>query len=433
MKEILYDVLSYIIEYAKLIPLVLLFFGTEYISLQNIALTSAASLILIGAGAAAGLTGGNTLFISLTLMLNAFLIIKRKKNLFFVFVCYVYICILDMIINGFIMYIAGLEASDIDHYTPTYLLLNMPSLIIIFTAILIKYKKRRSMAYQFSKSYIALFALGGLAVTFYLTSIQMFAFSEKAVIYSKLAALALGICSGVFVAVISLLIVTKSHNESLQKENAAVNSMLTMMEEYYLMLLKKDEETKAFRHDFRSHLYCMQNFCHAGKYDEFEKYLSDMAIEFGEIKKGTDTGNDLVNAILNDISCRFPDISFSWTGHIPNKLELSSFSLCTIFSNVLKNAFEAAEKSSTKYIEVVAKTSGQNIFIEISNTSDSAPVTDGKRYISFKTGGTHGYGIRNVQECMERIGGQFSLSYSAGIAHTELILPGVIPEDVLAS
>ncbi|NLT10092.1 MAG: GHKL domain-containing protein [Ruminococcus sp.] len=425
MKELLFEMLSYLTEYMKLVPVAFMFFGLAYVSKRRMIWTTVVSTILFGV-LVQWTAMPRSLFLTVLLMLSALCILKKKLQIVYVFVIYIYICILDMIINGFIMYGFGMNTANVRSGTLTYQLVNMPTFIIVGIFMLAKYRRRKSITYQFSKSYTLMFALGGAAIVFYLTSIQLFAFSDSDMANRDMIALAMGICSLIFIVIIVLLISNKSQNEILKKENEAASRMTAILEEYYLMLLKKEEETKAFRHDMKSHLYCMSTLFDEGKTDECRSYLSELTDRIKDLKKSVDTGNDLVSAVINDLSAKYPKVDFTWKGHMPEGLSLSSYDICTVFSNIMKNAYEAASASEKKNVEAIVKTYNTNLLIIVKNSSSTAPVTEGDRFISGKAEEGHGYGIRNVQECVRNLNGEFDLKFDKGIVTTEVLIPDVL-------
>ena len=77
-------------------------------------------------------------------------------------------------------------------------------------------------------------------------------------------------------------------------------------------------------------------------------------------------------------------------------------------------------------MEAVVKAYNTNLLIIVSNSSDAAPVTEGDRFISGKTEEGHGYGIRNVQDCVHNLNGEFSLSFEDGTVTTEVLIPDAL-------
>jgi sensor histidine kinase regulating citrate/malate metabolism len=78
------------------------------------------------------------------------------------------------------------------------------------------------------------------------------------------------------------------------------------------------------------------------------------------------SGSDIVNAIANNLieENRDNGISVRWIGALPPQLNISNMDLCTVFSNILTNAFEtAAPLPNDKIIEVTVKILRVNLCI----------------------------------------------------------------------
>jgi len=191
------------------------------------------------------------------------------------------------------------------------------------------------------------------------------------------------------------------------------------------MLLKKEDETKKFRHDIKNHIFCMYTLFKNKKYDELERYFLDMQNTLEILRSGVNTGNVLIDAIINDISSCHKDVSLVWKGCMPNSMKISSMNLCTVFSNLISNAYEAAEKADDKRVFVSVKVLETNLFVSVKNHA-AEPVTADGSIISSKTESGHGYGISNVRQCVEEIKGSFNIGFENGVFTAEVIFPNVI-------
>ena len=54
--------------------------------------------------------------------------------------------------------------------------------------------------------------------------------------------------------------------------------------------------------------------------------------------------------MIEELSNQYPDVPLKINGYIRENLDISTMDVCTIFSNVLENAFEAAVKSEERAI-----------------------------------------------------------------------------------
>ena len=114
-------------------------------------------------------------------------------------------------------------------------------------------------------------------------------------------------------------------------------------------------------------------------------------------------------------------------GFHKGKICTGFFVISSIFFNILKNAFEAAEKTEEKKVEFIISYSGASLFIKLKNSALRQPVKKKGRYISDKEEEGHGYGLQNVCGCVERLGGEFGISYSEGEVVVDIIFFCALP------
>ncbi len=202
--------------------------------------------------------------------------------------------------------------------------------------------------------------------------------------------------------------------------------LLKSQEEYYTMLLEKEEETKKFRHDIQNHIYCMHTLLNNKDYDELGRYFKRMDSDLKNLKGGIHTGNSLVNAIVNSIKNKYSDVKINWKGDIPINLCLSSMDLCTIFSNLISNAFEAACQADKKEVDVSIKVIETKLLIVVSNyTKEKPDIIDGK-IKSSKKEKNHGYGIKNIKKCVENNEGDFNITFVDNIFTAEVFFNDIL-------
>ncbi len=162
---------------------------------------------------------------------------------------------------------------------------------------------------------------------------------------AKIMAVCLVVGSIVFLLTSIILImnhISKSHFERISIIN---EKLIRSQEQYYTMLLKKEEETKQFRHDINNHLNCMRILFNEKRYNELEKYFDNIGASVKNLRSELQIGNNLISAILKDESDKHPDVSVDIVGRIPPTLRINNMDICTIFYNLFDNAFTAAECS----------------------------------------------------------------------------------------
>ncbi len=178
MNVVVFDTICYIIEYLKVIGAILIF-GTEYRSKKKaLAVSLISVLFFMGASVFIRLT--DVIFgVTAAIMLSIFLILKNKKDTIAVFIIYMYICIMDMVINSFIMYITHIGTDRIQSDKLIYVIFNLPMLAVIAIILLIKGIANIRFTYKFNRYNLLVLLVGGGAIALYISSLQLYAFSDS--------------------------------------------------------------------------------------------------------------------------------------------------------------------------------------------------------------------------------------------------------------
>ena len=428
MNVVVFDTICYIIEYLKVIGAILIF-GTEYRSKKKaLAVSLISVLFFMGASVFIRLT--DVIFgVTAAIMLSIFLILKNKKDTIAVFIIYMYICIMDMVINSFIMYITHIGTDRIQSDKLIYVIFNLPMLAVIAIILLIKGIANIRFTYEFNRYNLLVLLVGGGAIALYISSLQLYAFSDSNKRFVKIETVAISLFSVIFMTVFFKLIVSEVKNKNLRRENEVINNMLDMQKNYYLTLLKKENENRAFRHDLGHHFFCLKALYKMDKKDEFENYFFSIVEKYNSMSNKTITGNNLIDVIINEMICNYEAVDFTKKGYVPENLSVSASDICTILSNILKNAFEAAEKTDEKKVSLIIGEKNNSILITLKNSASSAPVMKDGDYVSSKVGDLHGYGIRNVKKCIDKLDGLFEMEYSEkdSTVTVNILMVNVIP------
>ena len=339
----------------------------------------------------------------------------EKKKSGVIILSYIGISIIDMIFSIVFIIIFHLNVQRIFEEWLLDVGINSFSLIVIIVISLILCKKKANVNIIAAKKYISVYIIGGISLALYLTSIQFICMGESISTYKSGLVAGFSLSSLVLIILCVLLILNSNENENLKRIDAINRDLLEMQKEYYMMLLEKEDETKAFRHDIRKHIFCLNKLYTQKNYDDLGKYLFDLEETVEELSPVIQTGNNLITTVVNDILKKHSTTYINWIGMIPDTLNVSSFDLCTIFYNLLSNAAEAAENSKEKVIDVKVKFMETSMMVIISNSYSGAILQDDENLFSTKLGHEHGYGIKNVKKCIEKIGGTFSINYTFGM------------------
>ncbi|MBR1744140.1 MAG: GHKL domain-containing protein [Lachnospiraceae bacterium] len=215
-----------------------------------------------------------------------------------------------------------------------------------------------------------------------------------------------------------------------QERAALENEYNEQQRIYFHTLLEKENETRKFRHDMIGHMLCLEDMAEKGNVGEIRKYLAENLHVLNQIsKKEYSIGNETIDVLLNHYFLPMRESCHVEVEGIFGRAEhISRMELCTIFSNVFKNAVEAVSKippESTveKYIQICASHGEKYMKLMVRNTYvGDIEVKDKKIKTKKQDVQNHGFGIENAHEAVERCGGSFSYQVEQNCFLVQIIL-----------
>lgn len=231
--------------------------------------------------------------------------------------------------------------------------------------------------------------------------------SAKATIqlkFERVFLLLLNICTAVLMICLIIHIAYQRYYEQL---NNVLSRQVEIQLSHYEKRERIDTEIRRFKHDYVNHIKCLRSMLEAEKYSDAEDYLEKIS---GALPAGGflfRTGNYIADAILTERqeSSAEDNVTVRFGGCIPQ--DIDSADLCTILSNALDNAAEAAEKlPGEKVITVYGNYQQEHFVLIVKN-----PTAD-KRYFKDVFPPTtklnkegHGFGLSNIQYIVNKYGG----------------------------
>ena len=364
------------------------------------------------------------------IIVGIFLItLYKKKEIGFIVLSYVWISIVDMIVGIIYVNIFDIDAEQLMNDFMMVPIVNSCSIVMLIIIYFIRVNKRKkSMEHKLDKNY-PIIIIGGIVLSLYLTYVLLINMGEFYVEYQKGLAVSAIIISLIYLIICVIIMKNQRKNIVLKMENEMNQKLLKVQSEYYDMRLKKETETKRFRHDIKGHIMCIQMLYEQKKYDELGEYLKQMQEYTGDLSYSIVTGNSYIDMILSDLAEEFPDVEIKWDGKLP-ALSMESMDVCTLFYNLLKNAFEAAGGVADKSVNFSIKTQKTNMMINVFNRYDTIK-EDGKAgYASTKSEKGHGYGLGNIKRCVDKYSGSYTVTTCDNVFCTEIILADVISENL---
>ena len=209
---------------------------------------------------------------------------------------------------------------------------------------------------------------------------------------------------------------------------------LAAQKDYGERLQRSDEELRAFRHDYRNHLIVVRSYLESGDVEAAKAYFDGIAALSEPSRGKVSTGNFAADAIISYKlrAAEQQGVRFCFEGCIPPE-GIRDEDLCTILSNLLDNAVEAAAPlAGEKDVHIEAVSKNGFLLLCVTNPTGNAPKkrkndpsgAPGGRESSGKSGGSrtsalpattksdkknHGYGLKNVKKTVQKYGGSFTV------------------------
>lgn len=197
----------------------------------------------------------------------------------------------------------------------------------------------------------------------------------------------------------------KASDERLQAELAEHH--YAMQEQYYEQLHREQEETRAMFHDINKYMQAMRTLASEAKAAEVNQMMAETQELFESLTTVIDVGNSIVSTILNEYQEITEDanIPFDFDVSVPKNLGISAVDLYVLLGNTLDNAIEACQSLPVeeRYIRIQMRIYHNILFYQIEN-----PYAE--EYPQRNRGKEHGYGLQNVQKCVEKYNGHMSIS-----------------------
>lgn len=332
-----------------------------------------------------------------------------KGKVLYSFFSYCTISLFDSLCTSVILWALDVNYVVLGEEAGFLFVLNMVSLIFLPLLIGISYFWQKQNGYVgksgLSRRWIWFVLAGELALSFFVEAFQVVATED-----SRLGkGMAVGLCIGsiivVLVGVFFLLSVTT--NEHYKEVTRIKEQLLEAQMKHYEALLEKEMETKVFRHDIRNHFYCMRALLKEKDYQGVEQYFDKIGTYLEALEPSVQTGSEMLNIILSGIIGKYPKVAYKVDGIFSPRLSMDNHDVCTIFYNLLENAFAAANETEEKMVELTFGEAEQILFCKIENsTSHKVKIKDNSVKTEKKDTEYHGFGTINAKRCVEKNGGE---------------------------
>ena len=223
---------------------------------------------------------------------------------------------------------------------------------------------------------------------------------SKMVLHPIYIAIALGL---MYTNIMVMYFVSRIREQSRQKHDADLTEHHYSMEkEYYEQFFAQKEQIRALWHDISKYMKAMQALVSDSNSSEAEKNFAEAQALVDEIPDVVDVGNRVVSIILNEYMnlARNEGIDLRLDVSVPPELFIPTADLYVMLGNTLDNAIEACSEleDDRRYINLRLKMHNKILHYMVENPY-------AKEHLLKQRIGVHGYGLKNVERCVEKYGG----------------------------
>ncbi len=209
-------------------------------------------------------------------------------------------------------------------------------------------------------------------------------------------------------------------------QNSILKEQLKQAEKEMTSLHRAETQSAIYRHDMRHHLAVIDGFLTADQTAKGQEYIKAVQADIQAITIKRFCNNELINLLCSSFTDKAEGlgVQLSVQAGLPPQLPLSDTELCSILSNSLENALNAAaqmENSQDKWVSLYCSVRLNKLLIEIKNPysglitiQDGLPITNREN---------HGHGCRSIRTITQKNNGICLFDAQNGIFTLCIALP----------
>lgn len=187
-----------------------------------------------------------------------------------------------------------------------------------------------------------------------------------------------------------------------------------------------EEQARKERHEYKNQYFYIQSLMKEKKYEQVEAYLAEHIGDLTEGVAGIQTGNMLLDHILNtklELAHKHQIKTYTEIT-IPQELNINENYFCTILLNLLDNAIDASIKEKNPDIQVQINVRNQYLVCLVKNkVSKNIMETNPEFKTTKKDKKNHGLGMKIIQDCVKKANAIFDTSMESNYFTATLMMP----------
>lgn len=191
------------------------------------------------------------------------------------------------------------------------------------------------------------------------------------------------------------------------------SALIKQQNEYYvnqlLLVEELHEASGKLRHDIKNHLITINSYLDKNDIGEAKKHISSIIGAYQNKIEIVHTGFPAIDGLINSKlqSAYDAGIKINIKTSLPSDFCFSSFDLTVILGNLLDNALQAVSiVEENKFIDIRMDCSKGMLIVKMSNPFKTVVQKENGKIITSKTDKeNHGFGLRNIDEILEKYNG----------------------------
>jgi len=232
-----------------------------------------------------------------------------------------------------------------------------------------------------------------------------------------------------FFIIVILLLLTSIHLLKINSSKAHYEDITKLLTKqidtqitHYQIFKEQEEFVLRFQHDYKNVMLGLQAILETGNVKEAQNYINEMESAFTPTTKLYNTGNPIADALLytKNREASNKHVTIVFEGIIPAE-RITNLHLCILLTNTLDNAIEACPQKIGSEILIDSNIQNSLWFLEIKNSvEEKIQIKNNMLYTSKKNKRLHGFGIRNMQDVIDKYDGHLTLSCDTDYFVTEI-------------
>lgn len=208
-------------------------------------------------------------------------------------------------------------------------------------------------------------------------------------------------------------------------ERELLQQEIAMYENQFDIIRQSQKNIRSLRHDLKHHVKMLSDMIADQDNEAALQYLASMGAFMENAEEYVSSGNERIDSILNYMisKARTARIDTDWKIQIPEHLNISTFDINVILSNLFDNAFQALQKAASPSLHILMKYDRGVLCISLKNNgAQNLDFPRKEKNLLTELSAEHGYGLKNVKRISEKYHGDLSISCQDGVCNASVLL-----------